>query len=474
MPIRTYKLTLGLVLIVAIVLRVFAAFGELWFDEIVSLWHARSLSSPLDVLLIFHDNNHPLNTVFLFLVGPNAAPLTYRLLAIISGTLLLIMLPKLTITRDELSTVIAAMVFGFSFIFVLYSSEARGYAPMLLFAALAYITTESCIQKPSRRSRLIFTLAHTLGILSHPAYLQFYFAVIIWSAVTLRSRAGTFVWLTDFAKLHLPALCISCIYYWSFVLQAPVGSGPKLPYLGVILNALSLSLAGPEFSDANLNTAPFVLATAILMLYIAINEIHLLYKKKDQRWCFFLAIIFLAPIISLLVFQPRVLFERYFLVSIFFSLILFSNFIARLTRQSGSRRILGVIIFFIYIIANCLPLSKLLSVGRGGYKKALQQIVANSTPEEATFSSDHDGRAELILNYNLPYLGSSPPKYVKEKNISELKPTWYLSHSQDSYLVPPKDLILEGDVKYQIDSIYPYASISGWSWFLYRKVPNQN
>ncbi|HEY1302347.1 MAG TPA: hypothetical protein VGF24_02280, partial [Vicinamibacterales bacterium] len=51
----------------AIGLRVIAARGDLWLDELWSLSFARQLDSPLQIWTsIHHDNNHPLNTLYLF------------------------------------------------------------------------------------------------------------------------------------------------------------------------------------------------------------------------------------------------------------------------------------------------------------------------------------------------------------------------------------------------------------------------
>lgn len=52
------------------VLFVFAALGDLWFDEIWSVAFAEMAETPLDLLIYFqHDNNHLLNTLFIYAIG---------------------------------------------------------------------------------------------------------------------------------------------------------------------------------------------------------------------------------------------------------------------------------------------------------------------------------------------------------------------------------------------------------------------
>ncbi|MBI2400249.1 MAG: hypothetical protein HYV23_04220, partial [Deltaproteobacteria bacterium] len=73
-------------------LRLLAAYGDFYVDEIWSFFFARQLNSPFDVFALNHDNNHILNTLYLHIVG--AEPfflagkptfLPHQLLSIITG-----------------------------------------------------------------------------------------------------------------------------------------------------------------------------------------------------------------------------------------------------------------------------------------------------------------------------------------------------------------------------------------------------
>lgn len=67
--------------------RVLAARGELWIDEIWSLTLVAGLTSPDQVFWdLPHDNNHILNSLWLYLAGPDRAPIVYRVPAIAFGT----------------------------------------------------------------------------------------------------------------------------------------------------------------------------------------------------------------------------------------------------------------------------------------------------------------------------------------------------------------------------------------------------
>ena len=63
-----------------------AARGDLWLDELMSLSFARTSHSITDIFVRFHyDNNHPLNTVFLYLAGVRQTLFIYRSFAVLSG-----------------------------------------------------------------------------------------------------------------------------------------------------------------------------------------------------------------------------------------------------------------------------------------------------------------------------------------------------------------------------------------------------
>ena len=60
---------LGVVVLFFAVVRMVGVFGDLWLDEIWSLRMVQSIQSPLEIFTTLqHDNNHPLNSLFLYIV----------------------------------------------------------------------------------------------------------------------------------------------------------------------------------------------------------------------------------------------------------------------------------------------------------------------------------------------------------------------------------------------------------------------
>src|SRR5690606_39631314 len=61
--------------------------GDLWLDEIWSLYLVSALQSPVEIATrLLHDNNHPLNSLWLYGLGPDAPEWSHRGLAWLAGS----------------------------------------------------------------------------------------------------------------------------------------------------------------------------------------------------------------------------------------------------------------------------------------------------------------------------------------------------------------------------------------------------
>ena len=126
--------------VVAALIRIVAARGELWLDEVWSIRLVQESAHSLrDIVFnIKHDNNHFINSFVIYILGPGRAEWLYRAPAVLAGTLA-VLVAAWTYRRKNIITISAAVVLtGFSYLLVQYSSEARGYAYEILFSILAF------------------------------------------------------------------------------------------------------------------------------------------------------------------------------------------------------------------------------------------------------------------------------------------------------------------------------------------------
>src|SRR5471032_1187414 len=142
-----YGAALGIAVAAFAALRLACLRNDLWLDEIWSLQLVGLAHSPLQILTrLRSENNHPLNSLWLYLVGPGAPEWAYRLLSWATGSAavgLAGLLARGQFKRmhpadpeggAEAAGLITVLLFGGSYLFILYSSEARGYAPALCFS----------------------------------------------------------------------------------------------------------------------------------------------------------------------------------------------------------------------------------------------------------------------------------------------------------------------------------------------------
>src|SRR5690606_26207774 len=103
--------------------------------EVWSLLLTMDMHSPLDVLRVHHDNNHVLNTLWLYAMGLGQAEWVYRLPSLLAGTAGIVLAGVIAAEqaasdasathRRWRSAVIGSLLFGGSYMMVHYSSEAR-------------------------------------------------------------------------------------------------------------------------------------------------------------------------------------------------------------------------------------------------------------------------------------------------------------------------------------------------------------
>ena len=103
---------LGGIVLVAGLLRVWAAGGDLWIDEVWSLYNvaiALTTATAADwTPLFFHTNTHALNTLYMAVLGLDATTLAYRLPSIISGIGMVVLAAAIGWRRSPREGLIAA------------------------------------------------------------------------------------------------------------------------------------------------------------------------------------------------------------------------------------------------------------------------------------------------------------------------------------------------------------------------------
>jgi hypothetical protein len=361
-----FRVLVPLLLVLGLLIRGKAISQDLWLDEIWSILDASSASSLFAATFFNSDNNHPLNSAYLYSVGLKASTITYRLPAFLFGILLLGSTLLLGSKWSRRTRWCLPFFYTCSYLIVLYSTEARGYAGLLLAMAACQYFMELLLTKPTSKLVLLGLFSALLiGILSHGSFLFYVAALVVWVGVELGSRRSK--------SLVVPLLLMifaSLSMYVGFYSKLPAGTGTLYGRTEILLNTASLALGLPPLSAANPLMGLFSLLGGILTLVTIPLYLTVLRQSKNSRWflCFILIVAF--PLVVLFLLQPRVLFVRYFLISIVGYYWLFCLVFSQSGLPSWLIRLMrGQLVVF--LLCNSMLLFRFWNCGRGQSLSAL-------------------------------------------------------------------------------------------------------
>ena len=445
------------------VLRVWAAFGDFWLDEIMSLGLAQSISHPWEILTLHHDNNHILNTLYLFLIGKQQNWVWYRTLSVVTGTASVAIIGYLTFRRGFLEAVTATVLVALSYPLILYSSEARGYAPAVLFSLTSFFLLQSYWQRRTFWKVVLFWTSVALGLLSHLTFIYVYLSLFVWSVVykveNKKNRLGTWI---ELLECHtVPILCVILLYV-SSVKHITIGGGPVYSNFEVIRRAVLLALGFPEKGIAG----SLGIITAFALISYGIYSFQ---RQNSSGWIFYLSVLLLAPAFVLILNPPEHFYFRYLLVCFPFFYLLPGSVLASLCRKSSLGKILAVLFLVVFTTVNVQKTADLLKIGRGKYSEAILYMAEHTSGNEIVVASDNDYRNKIVLSFYERYLPEGKKIIYRDQNQLPLNgPDWVITHSQDMGFSPLPSIRGPAGHTYTLARSFPYSGISGWHWFVYR------
>lgn len=479
-PIRpVHILAAALIVAAGVWLRYRSALGDLWLDEIWSLNFAATMTAWHEAFWkVAHDNNHPLNTVYLYLIGQGREPWLYRVASIVAGGLS-IAAAGWALSREGAGRMLVAMLcVAVVYPLVHFGSEARGYALMILFGFIAFGTVDRARDNPVHR-RWLFGLAVMLGAASHLAILPIAFMMSI--AYGLREwRAGRSLW--DAIKI-------------TFWFSAPAAGGLAIVGGGIVYG---LEHATAGWYGGRATTCPdegcFIAAWDELVRFasggfgegliglhgglfaiLIIGAVLWLMMVGQSRAYLYAALFIGTPAIYLALGQPNVPYGRYFIGLFAFAPLVLADVMSEVRGRSKLlHRMMGVALL-VLITANIWSITQFQRIGRGDYSRAYNLIVNNSKSDPITIGSDMTFR--LVTVFDHLNTQSATPRtiaYTDPQNVSKERPDWLVT-----VMVEPDKMLdaicLGGTedirpVVYRLGGVFPYWGLSGTHWGVYRQV----
>ena len=460
--------------IIATILRSLCASGELWLDELWSIVLLEDVQSPSDLLLkVRHDNNHLLNSLWMWVLGPTASPIVYRIPSILYAAMTLACL-AIALNRSGFgwSGAIWSVLIATSYPLVLLGSEARGYALSLLCAMICFLVlVEAARGQQQRYKAYVFSVAAILGILSHGVFIPFYISALAWLLyLTLlqRGRVASWLWIATIAPT-LIAILIGFFFYREIV----IGGGPQASYLQVFLSTLSVSFGGTELSAFNPQGAAVAALLAVLVALIIIIELILWVRERDPI-SILVAVSIIFPVAIVLIVRPSFILSRYFALPILLSYLVAARFLCRLARQGALGGAIAVLAIGGYLWGNGQHVFELMRYQRSHAVRIFQEARASSAEQGVSFGGDQDNRNELRLRYGRmidPALSSIV--YVPDFSNATSAPDFIVREWLERGVEIPQSFTgPHGDI-YALRHLYTAPLLSGATAGVYAKQASQ-
>ncbi len=490
-------LALGVVMVLGGAwLRLRAAGGELWLDEIWSLNTALGLDAWHHVFWkVVDDNNHPLNTLWLYLAGPEQSALVYRLHAIVFGALGIAITGWLavrerdnhTILRLGVATALAATLYPL----VHYGSEARGYAIMMASALVVFGLMENVANNADDRpapTKWLLGVAGTVGVFSHLGILPIVFTLALaflihrWRAEAPAGAGRGVQALHQTVSLLAPLLAGVLLYFSAFVFGAFLNDGQFIfggstalcPDVGCFITALGeityFSFGGVAQAAFPSDTTTLSVAFAGLYLLVFGGAVAALARAGHRRALPYGLIFLGVPLIFVIAGQPVFPHGRYFMGVIVFVPLLAADTVGTLANKGRVFGALGSMVIAAVVAVNLVGVARFLETGRGDTAAALAHMVAQNPTGPLVVGTDMPYQFRTVMEHTIKRFAPGRELVVfPTAEIASGQPEWLVTVTVKPEAMAPGFCIAGGN--YVRESMHQYWGLSGSHWGVYRLRP---
>ena len=440
-------------------LRVGLGFESFWLDEAWSYLLSTQASSALEIFGIRHDNNHLLNTLYLYsirdLVG-SSHWIFYRVPALLAGCISLFVLWRLASHWSRSEALVLLALAATSFPLASASAQARGYSLAILCSILYALLARRSPGAAEARTSLGLGMIAVLGLLSHVTFVYTWLAVVAWFA----SRDGA---RTLLLRHGVPLACIVGLYI-GFYSGVEVGGGPSYDRFVTIRQAISQTMALPRRGVLTW----LAMAFAVILI---VRGLVLLGRRRDSRGIFLAVALGVAPGLVILVADPGLLYARYLLLVFPWFYWIVAIVVADELSQGGARRVLAVCVLSLFALSNLWHATSVIREGRNDYVRTLAYIDEHSDGSRLEIGGDHAFRNETVLRFHANRIKSGRPVvYLAKSGWPEQGPEWYLRHDWKAGNDPERMISLGPGLVYQRVVSFEHGPGDGFQWFVYRRA----
>jgi len=373
----------------------------LWWDEIWSTLEYATAQSWWHTIsrLGYYFNNHPLYSIVcrFSIAVLGLSEISVRLPSVCMGVaalpVLYLLARPLTGTAPAL---LATLLMAFSSFHIDHSTEARGYAGMLLFALLSSMYFFKALSKSTKRIWLLFVLCTFLGFYCHPYMVQVPLAQLLCCVllyVEQKLREGRTCLLPAKALKHL-VLALAAVALLTLAAYAPM-----LKFF--IVNAGKVQLLNvdrlPFVAEMYETILPGFSTLPGMLLYSSLTLCGLLYlHKRSPVLLIYSILICNLPLLVYLQLNPMFIFKRYFLPALPFSLLTLACGMVWTARACRLRGLARCVFFFsvLCVIAwlQWPSVRTITTRDRQHYREAAAFVREHAAASNVVFAIGHAGQ----------------------------------------------------------------------------------
>ena len=469
----TPKVLLYIVLFAAL-LRFLGIFDELGQDEIRSFFLISGLNSPLEIITkLFDDNNHPLNSLFMYFIGKGnpAYWFKFRLLSLLAGTLTvpLTYLIAVKMFPSKAWRLITAFFVAGSFPLIFYSTEARGYALVAFFSLLSFYLLSELFEKKNIGLLLVFYCSFILGFSSSFSFGYIAFGLIstyIWLQFHQQGASGFGQKILSLLKVFTCPVILAIILYLKFVSNLSVeGTTIHVSLLEPIKEVAAYLVGFPRDNVCSYGIV-------ILVYFLLFIEMFCLLKEASAFGIFCISSTF-GICSYLLLTHPPFVFFRYFLCFYPFLIILFSHFLYRLTVKFKEWRLVLAAIVLLILLGNIVSYFNFIKFGRSHYLEALDYMHQHNRAPSITVAGDQDFQIVIPLKFYSFFRPDFKINYMSIDQGKNHPPEWIIFHNIKRDFYSPHLIEVYQGVRYAFEGSLLYCQewgLAGTNLALYHIV----
>jgi len=282
-----FLLAVAILTLVALLLRLNAAADNFWLDEIFTYFLVMNqVHAVSDIFTGIKIEHQFLVTLSMYLLGDQLNWVWYRLPSVIAGAGSIALMALVGYRRMRPAALIVTLaVAAVSYPLVVYSSEARGYAPATFFSLAMWVLIDAYWRHRNQAWLIGFWSATVIAVLYHPAAVCIYLSLGLWSLVReWRVGGGLLRVGRELALCHAVPIAFMALLYFTVMRQWGSVGGDVLPLARVIGDTMATAMGlpmQPEFRWSALFIGSALITSGLLILARLVrSDIWLFYLQR--------------------------------------------------------------------------------------------------------------------------------------------------------------------------------------------------